>query len=147
MAVIAEGFALDSRGAGTLVGTNQRVVATSFPTSFRSTLALSVTDETDEAGIFTPSANSEVSVRVIDSRGLVNFAVTSQIPGEEKRFFDLPLQTNLQTDLEIESDHPGVFTVDIEVRSEGEVVDRLRRYIYLVDRQGVREPDARLALA
>jgi hypothetical protein len=134
--VLAEGVTTDSRGAFTVVGLNQRVIALrQLPTQVRLTLLAIFSDEADDQqeGFASPARNIKVAVTLRSPSGSVMFAATSgPVPQAPKQWQDLPGFGNFIVDLPLVAETTGVHRVEIDLEEDNAVVDRAAKRIYVV---------------
>jgi hypothetical protein len=114
---LAEGAVNDGRGALTLVGVNQRVLAPSaFPFLIKQRLVIILSDEVlGSIGEFGHVPDGLVSVQVLDPDGSITFSLSEEIKvPSNKRWLDLPLVVNLIMDVDIKGDICGVYVVEVK---------------------------------
>lgn len=109
--LLAEGVTNDSRGALSLIGVNQRVIASpNLPVNIRLQCVVMLTDEVaDEDRTFDESAPGNVSIEVLRPDGTTAFAVTQPIVRVQKRFVDLPVLINVISGIVVTGTTHGVF--------------------------------------
>lgn len=135
--IFAEAAVNDSRGAMTVIGLNQRVIApAATPFNMRQRVVMTFSDEVPGSlgKEFGELPGGSVSIRVLDPDGLAVFAVSEDIEvPKEKRWTDLPLLATLVVDIDIKGDAYGIYVVEVMHRGDG-LEEQIRRVpIYIVN--------------
>jgi hypothetical protein len=139
--VLAEAAAVDARGALTLIGVNQRVLApATIPFNIKQRLIGTLTDELPESAGhgFGEIPDGIVSVRVINPEGDTTFSASEEValpPSAKKRWADLPLTANLIVEIDIKGDSYGVYVVEVTYKpiDSAEKTRRIPLYIVAPD--------------
>ncbi|MBO0801594.1 MAG: hypothetical protein J2P25_00750 [Nocardiopsaceae bacterium] len=127
--VLAEGVTADARGALTLVGVNQRAIATaSLPFSVRQKIVISLTDEVEgPAGHeFAKLPDGDLTIRVTDPSGTPQFAISQnfKMPKEDMPAM-MPKIANIIADIVISGTSYGEYTAQTTFRTtDGEEFSR-----------------------
>lgn len=136
---LAENAANDSRGALTLVGLNQRVIAPlSLPFDFNQRLVIGVSDElkNSSGSEFGQVPDGVISIKVLDPSGDAVFVTNEEVklPGE-KRWLDLPLLANVVVDLNFRCNTYGIYVIEI-THTPSDSEEQMRRFpVYIVSHQ------------
>lgn len=134
LVALAEGATTDARGALALVGMNQRVVSPpTFPAQLKQTIAVLITDETEDG--FAEDSAAELEVQLVDVAASTQprFALTVGLASSPKPWSDLPQFRNFVTDIPFVAEHPGVYELRVVLRTGNEQLDSALRRIYVTD--------------
>jgi hypothetical protein len=131
---LAEGAVNDARGALTLVGVNQRVLAPSaLPFMIKQRLVLILSDEIPgSTGDFGHVPGGTISIQVLDPTGSITFSANEEIKVQaNKRWLDLPLVVNLIMEVDINGNSWGVYVIEVKYTptDSDELMHRLPLYV------------------
>jgi hypothetical protein len=134
---LAEGVVADIRGALTLVGINQRVLApTILPFVIKQRLVVVISDEIPESkgSEFGQAPDGVVSIQVFDPAGEDIFLAREVIKlPAEKKWEDLPLVVNMIMDVDVRGASYGVYLIEVTY-TPADSVEVTRRFpIYVVE--------------
>jgi hypothetical protein len=139
-AFLVEGVALDIRGAMTLVGFNQRVVAPpSLPSAFRQTLMLSLIDEVGPEAVPEGSIAGQLGLTLVDPGGVTAFAFTQGVPLQPKQRPELPTYTNIAIEIPFSCNSYGVYALTIKWHLAGADVEERQIDVLVLDPQDAGE--------
>ncbi|MFF7521169.1 DUF6941 family protein [Streptomyces pseudovenezuelae] len=136
-ALLAEGATGDIRGAITLVGYNQRVVnAPTLPFSFKLTLVVSLSGETEKA------SQAQISVNLESPEGESAFAFSQPVQLPASTVKGVPSFTNIAMDIPFTGVSYGVYRLTASWREAGQEAQDREIEVFVVNPAEASAPSA-----